>query len=73
MIIINNRIFNDRIFKAGSAILMALLLSTPIFAPWALAAKVGEPTPDFKGMSVQGKAVELSQLKGKFVVLEWQN
>jgi len=41
--------------------------------PLALAAKVGEPAPDFSGVDSKGKTVSLSQLKGKYVVLEWHN
>ncbi len=39
----------------------------------ALAANVGQPAPDFTLSDVSGKPVKLSDLKGKFVVLEWVN
>src|SRR5687767_1193937 len=32
---------------------------------------VGEPAPDFSAVAHDGKKVELSKLKGKFVVLYW--
>ena len=39
----------------------------------ALAATAGQTAPDFKLTDTQGKAVELSDFKGKYVVLEWTN
>ena len=42
-------------------------------APAAWAAKVGQPAPDFSAPDLQGKAVKLSDYKGKYVVLEWVN
>jgi peroxiredoxin len=42
-------------------------------APTAWAAKVGQPAPDFGLPDLQGKAVKLSDYKGKYVVLEWTN
>jgi hypothetical protein len=36
-------------------------------------ARVGEPAPDFTLSDLDGKAVSLSQFKGKLVVLEWFN
>jgi peroxiredoxin len=39
----------------------------------ALAAKVGEAAPDFTATDSNGKTHQLSQYKGKFVVLEWHN
>src|SRR5437016_5785101 len=39
----------------------------------ALAAKVGEPAPDFTATDSNGKSHHLSDYKGKFVVLEWHN
>jgi peroxiredoxin len=44
-----------------------------VVAPAAWAAKVGQPAPEFSAPDVQGKAVKLSDYKGKFVVLEWTN
>ena len=49
---------------------LALLLS---MAFPALAANVGQPAPDFTLPDLSGKAVKLSDLKGKVVVLEWVN
>lgn len=37
------------------------------------AAKVGEPAPDFTATGSNGKTYKLSDLKGKWVVLEWHN
>jgi peroxiredoxin len=36
-------------------------------------AVVGQAAPDFKATDSNGKAVSLSSLKGKWVVLEWYN
>ena len=38
-----------------------------------LAVNVGQPAPDFTLSDLSGKAVKLSDLKGKLVVLEWVN
>jgi peroxiredoxin len=48
-------------------------LSLALAMPGAFAAKVGEPAPAFTGLDANGKTVELSQYKGKYVVLEWHN
>ena len=45
------------------------LLATSVFA----LATVGQPAPDLALMDVNGKAVKLSDFKGKQVVLEWTN
>ena len=39
----------------------------------ALAATAGQPAPNFTLTDTQGKAVQLSDFKGKYVVLEWTN
>jgi peroxiredoxin len=39
----------------------------------AATATVGQPAPDFALPDVHGQTVRLSDLKGKFVVLEWTN
>jgi peroxiredoxin len=39
----------------------------------ALAVNPGQSAPDFTLTDVSGKAVKLSELKGKYVVLEWVN
>jgi hypothetical protein len=51
---------------------LAIVLALAI-APAAWAAKVGQPAPEFSATDVQGKAVKLSDYRGKFVVLEWTN
>jgi peroxiredoxin len=35
--------------------------------------EIGKPAPDFTGTDSSGKAVKLSELRGKTVVLEWTN
>jgi peroxiredoxin len=59
---------------------MHKLLATVAFAAvMAVAAgagaevKVGQPAPDFKATDSHGKTVQLSELRGKTVVLEWTN
>lgn len=42
-------------------------------AAMATAADVGKPAPDFKAKDASGKEVSLAELKGKVVVLEWNN
>jgi peroxiredoxin len=51
--------------------LLALVLLLPFSA--ALAARVGEPAPDFTATDSNGQVHKLSEYKGKFVVLEWTN
>lgn len=53
-------------------LITALLLST--LGPAALAAAiVGQPAPAFTARDTGGKAVSLSDFKGRHVVLEWVN
>lgn len=51
--------------------LATLLISTAVAA--AHAVSIGQPAPDFALTDVNGKAVKLSDFKGKHVVLEWTN
>ncbi len=44
-----------------------------IAAPASAAAVVGQPAPNFKLADVNGRAVSLSDFRGKTVVLEWNN
>jgi hypothetical protein len=39
----------------------------------ALAARIGEPAPDFTATDSNGKTHHLADYKGKYVVLEWHN
>ena len=39
----------------------------------ALAARVGDPAPDFTATDSNGKSHHLADYKGKYVVLEWHN
>ena len=52
-------------------IFATLLFTTAMVA--AHAVTVGQPAPDFSLTDVTGKAVKLSDFKGKHVVLEWTN
>lgn len=50
-----------------------LTLSLLVALAAAAQAQVGSPAPDFTLADCSGKAVSLSSLKGKTVVLEWTN
>ena len=53
--------------------LAAMVALTFVFASTVRAAQVGSPAPDFHGTDSNGKARNLDQYRGKFVVLEWHN
>ena len=48
--------------------IVAGLLALPLFA-----VKVGQAAPDFTAAASNGQTYKLSDLRGKFVVLEWHN
>lgn len=52
---------------------LAFALVVLFGSPPASAVKVGEPAPAFTGTDNTGRTHALSDLKGKFVVLEWHN
>lgn len=55
-------------------LLQTLLLSLALGTLPAIAApSVGQPAPDFSLPDLAGKAVKLSDFKGRYVVLEWVN
>jgi peroxiredoxin len=53
--------------------LTVALLALAILAGPALAARVGDAAPNFTATASNGQTYKLSDLKGKFVVLEWHN
>jgi peroxiredoxin len=57
--------------KRGFAYVLALVLVN--FSLTALAARVGEPAPNFTATDSQGKTHTLAAYHGRFVVLEWHN
>src|ERR1700680_4086147 len=61
----------------GMKHLSRYFLSAAIFAAAAVvpvwAARVGQPAPDFTATASNGQTYKLSDLRGKFVVLEWHN
>ena len=57
--------------KRGFASLVTLVVTA--LSMVALAAKVGEPAPNFTATDSNGKVHSLSSYRGKFVVLEWHN
>lgn len=59
-----------RLFSVSLSLLMAAWLFA---APSAQAAAVGQAAPDFTLTDVTGKPVRLSDLRGRHVVLEWNN
>jgi peroxiredoxin len=49
------------------------LLTVLTLATAAFAAEIGKPAPDFTGTDINGKAIKLSDYKGKIVVIESYN
>ena len=65
-----NRFINRRSFSSALVVApLALFLTRPVFA----AATVGQAAPDFSATDTGGKIRQLSDYKGKLVVLEWTN
>ena len=56
--------------KAPAFALMAASLAV---APAMAAPQIGQPAPNFRLADVNGRAVSLSDFRGKTVVLEWNN
>jgi peroxiredoxin len=54
----------------GLIVVASALLIAPILTS---APKIGEPAPDFTATASNGRTYRLSELRGKFVVLEWHN
>jgi peroxiredoxin len=54
--------------KFFAAAIVTVLAAAPV-----LAVRVGQMAPDFTGTASTGQAYKLSDLRGKFVVLEWHN
>ena len=55
------------------ALPFALMAASLAVAPALAAPQVGQPAPNFKLADTNGKAVTLSDFRGKTVVLEWNN
>lgn len=65
-----NRLINRRSFSSALVLApSALSLTRPAFAT----ATVGQAAPDFSATDTGGKTRQLSDYKGKLVVLEWTN
>ena len=60
---------NRRVFGTFATAAVIALLATPALAE----PKVGAPAPAFTAVDSNGKTVNLSDYKGKTVVLEWTN
>lgn len=52
---------------------LALAFTAAAASATLFASRVGAPAPDFKGTDTKGVAHNLSDFKGKWVVLEWHN
>ncbi len=63
-----SRALRTALFLSCAAFVAALAL--PAFAQ---APRVGDPAPDFTATDSHGQSHSLSQLRGKYVVLEWHN
>jgi peroxiredoxin len=63
----------DRIKLAAATGVAAMLSAGALIVATANAAPVGDSAPAFKEMSSQGREVQLSDFKGKTIVLEWTN
>ena len=57
--------------KRGFAYVVALAVVALSTA--ALAARVGDPAPNFTAVDSNGQSHSLAEYHGKFVVLEWHN
>ncbi len=53
--------------------ILTLLVFTTVTAPAIAAPAIGSPAPDFTATDSNGKTVNLSDFKGRNVVLEWTN
>lgn len=53
--------------------MQTIILTLALAALSAAAATVGQPAPGFTLKDVSGKPVQLSEFKGRYVVLEWVN
>lgn len=58
---------------AVSALSVALVACSPDAAEALADLPVGKPAPDFRVNDTNGRAVSLSEFRGKTVVLEWSN
>lgn len=53
--------------------LLYTLAVATVFAGLCHGQRVGEPAPDFKATDSNGQVHQLSEYRGKYVVLEWHN
>ena len=58
---------------AASALSIALVVGGPGATPALAELSIGKPAPDFRANDASGRAVSLSDFRGKTVVLEWNN
>lgn len=62
-----------KFFKPVLTLMAVICLSAPALAAETKAPVVGQSAPEFTANDIDGKPVKLSDLKGKIVVLEWNN
>ena len=55
------------------ALSCALVAASLVVAPAMAAPQIGQPAPNFRLTDVNGRAVSLSDFRGKTVVIEWNN
>src|SRR5262245_36646536 len=63
----------DRITLMAGGAVAAMLTAAALVASTASAAPPGDAAPAFREVNTQGKDVQLSDFKGKTVILEWTN
>ncbi len=67
-------LINRRSFSGALASLTLTPFAAALMRPaHAAMAAVGQPAPDFSALDTAGKTHQLSDFKGKLVVLEWTN
>ncbi len=67
------RLFLYRLAIGACAIFLAFLFFNMNGSVSVASAAIGNPAPQFSGTTSQGKTVNLSDFKGKYVILEWSN
>lgn len=65
---------STRLFRPVAFFFAALaLVATPLAAGASSGPSIGQAAPDFSLSDVTGKTVRLSDFRGRYVVLEWNN
>ncbi|MDO8277476.1 MAG: thioredoxin family protein [Burkholderiaceae bacterium] len=56
-----------------TALCLALMVAGGLAVPAHAAATVGQPAPNFRATDTNGRTHQLSDFRGKYLVLEWTN